>query len=181
MAKLDLMDKVAIPEGIEVILEGPKIKIKGPEGELERAFYIPAVKISKEDDFITLSSKNAAKKQKMLLKTTKAHIQNMIKGAAEGFEYTLKVCSGHFPMTVSFENGEFIVKNFLGESVARKRKIKSGVDIEIKGNDITVKGADKEKVGQAAASIEAITRVNNRDRRRFQDGIFITNKAGREI
>ena len=175
------MDKVSILEGVEVSLEGPIIKVKGPKGELERAFYTPAVKIVKEEGFIIFSVKNAAKKQKMFMKTIKAHVQNMMKGASEGFEYSLKICSGHFPMTASFENGEFVVKNFLGESVPRKKKIKTGVEVEIKGNDITIKGIDIEKVGQAAASIEAITRMTNRDRRRFQDGIFITNKAGREL
>ncbi len=181
MVKLDLMDKVEIREGVEVTLEGTKIKLKGPKGELERKFFTPAVKITKEDNFVVLSVKNAAKKQKMLMKTAKAHISNMMEGVVEGFEYTLKVCSGHFPMTVSFENNEFIVKNFLGESVPRKKKIKEGVDVQIKGNDTTISGADKERVGQAAASIESITRINNRDRRRFQDGIFITSKAGKEI
>jgi large subunit ribosomal protein L6 len=181
MAKLDLTDKVLIQEGVEVTIEGATIKVKGPQGELERDFYTPAVKISKEDNVIILSVKKAAKKQKMLMKTTKAHIKNMIKGTLEGYEYTLKICSGHFPMTVAFENDSVIVKNFLGESVPRKRKIKSDVKVVIKGNDITVNGIDIEKVGQAAASIEAITRMTNRDRRRFQDGIFITKKAGKEI
>jgi len=181
MTKLDLMDKVPIQDGIEVSIDGATIKVKGPQGELTRDFYVPAVKIVKEDNFIVLSVKNASKKQKMLMKTTKAHIQNMLKGVSTEFVYSLKVCSGHFPMTVSYDNGEVIVKNFLGESVPRKRKIKTGIKVEIKGNDITVSGLDKEKVGQAAAAIEAITRMTNRDRRRFQDGIFITKKAGKEI
>ncbi len=161
---------------------GPtNIKVKGPKGELERKAYSPTIKIKNENKEISFEVKKANKREKMLMKTTVAHVKNMIKGVTEEFEYTLKVCSGHFPMTVSFENGDFIVKNFLGESVPRKRKIIEGVKVEIKGTEITVNGQDKEKTGQAAAQIEAITRVTKRDRRRFQDGIFITSKAGKKI
>ena len=181
MVKTDLMDKISIPEGVEVEIESTEIKVKGPKGELERNIFTPSIKISKEEGFVVFSVSNAAKKQKMIMKTTEAHLKNMMKGVLEGYEYTLKICSGHFPMTVSFENGEIIVKNFLGESVPRKRKIRDDVEVEIKGNDILVKGADKEKVGQAAASIEAVTRMTNKDRRRFQDGIFMVSKAGKEL
>ena len=46
---------------------------------------------------------------------------------------------------------------------------------------ITVRSSDKEIGGQMAADIERITKVIKKDRRVFQDGIFITNKAGEEI
>lgn len=181
MAKLNITDKIEIPGGVEVIIEPTFIKIKGKNGELERKFYSPAIKISKEENNMVFKVKNATKKEKMLMKTTEAHIKNMIKGVLDGFEYHLKVCSGHFPMTVSYENGEVIVKNFLGESIPRKKKISKEVNVEIKGNDIAVTGADKEKTGQAAASIESITKMTTKDRRRFQDGIFMVSKAGKKI
>jgi large subunit ribosomal protein L6 len=181
MAKQNLKDEINIAEGVEVTIEPTAIKVKGPNGELERRFYSPAIKISKKENTIIFEVKNAAKREKMMMKTTEAHIKNMIKGVTEGFEYTLKVCSGHFPMTVALEGREVIVKNFLGESIPRKSKIPEGADVQINGNDITVKSINKETAGQAAAKIEAITRMTNKDRRRFQDGIFITEKAGKKI
>ncbi len=180
MAKLNITDKIEIPEGIEVEVNSTAIKIKGPKGELSRRFS-PLVKVAKTENEIVFEIKNATKREKTLMKTTEAHVKNMIKGVTEGFEYHLKICSGHFPMTVSYENGEVIVKNFLGESVPRKGKIPGDVNIEIKGDEITVTGIDKEKTGQAAAKIESITRMTSKDRRRFQDGIFITSKAGKKI
>ena len=181
MTKKDIKDIIEIPEGVEVTVEPTKINVKGPNGDLERRFYSPAVKIKKEENKISFEVKKATKREKTIMKTTEAHIKNMIKGVTEKFEYKLKVCSGHFPMTASYDNGEFIVKNFLGESVPRKIKINGDVEITVKGNDITVSGPDKEKAGQAAARIESMTRMTNKDRRRFQDGIFIISKAGKEI
>jgi len=55
------------------------------------------------------------------------------------------------------------------------------VEVELNGNDITVTGHNKEKTGQTAANIEKSTRLTNKDRRRFQDGIFMTHKAGANI
>ena len=181
MAKFDITEIIEIPEGIEISLNGRVMTAKGPKGECSKDLISPIVKIKVEEKKIILEVTKATKREKRLINTARAHVRNIIKGVTEGYVYKLKICSGHFPMTVAFENDSVIVKNFLGESVPRKRKIKSDVKVVIKGNDITVNGIDIEKVGQAAASIEAITRMTNRDRRRFQDGIFITKKAGKEI
>jgi large subunit ribosomal protein L6 len=181
MVKVDITDKISIPEGVEVSIESNKILVKGPKGELSRKIFTPGIKIEVKDGGVIFAIKKAAKKEKMVLKTNEAHLKNMIKGVLEEYKYELKICSGHFPMTVALENGIFTVKNFLGESVPRKKKMLEGINIEIRGNDITVTSIDKEKAGQVAASIEALTRVTNKDRRRFQDGIFMTSKAGKKI
>lgn len=181
MLRLDIKDKVDIPEGVDVSLDLLKIKINGPNGELERRIFYPKLKIKKEGSSIILESSKVSKKEKMFLKTTKAHIKNMILGVTEGFTYELKICSGHFPMTVTHEGNQIIIKNFLGERVSRTADILDGVNIEIKKDIIKLSGCNKELVGQTAANIERSTRITNRDRRRFQDGIYITEKAGIEL
>lgn len=178
MAKLNIKDEINIPEGVEITIDPPIAKVKGPSGELEKRLFHPLVKISVDKEKVNFEIKNANKKEKMFMKTFKAHINNMIKGVTEGFTYKLKICSGHFPMTISFEQNRFIIKNFLGEKVPRGAEIPEGVSVEIKKDDITLTGTNKEVVGQAAANIERATRITNRDRRKFQDGIFITEKSG---
>jgi len=168
-----------IPQEVEVSLNSSLV-IKGPKGELKRKFITPNVKLSIEDKKIIISSLNDKKAEKKLLYTVKSHIKNMIKGVIEGYIYKLQVCSLHFPMTVTIdkEKGFVIIKNFIGESKERKSKILPGVNVSLKGDIITVEGYDKESTGQTAANIETATKIRAKDRRIFQDGIYLTEKAG---
>lgn len=56
-----------------------------------------------------------------------------------------------------------------------------GVEIEVKKDSITLKSINKEAAGQTAANFEKATKIRNRDRRVFQDGLFIINKCGKDI
>ena len=58
-----------------------------------------------------------------------------------------------------------------------EQKILQGVDVKIKNKvELVVSGIDKELVGQTAANIERCATVKNRDRRVFQDGIYLLSK-----
>ncbi|MDD5177741.1 MAG: 50S ribosomal protein L6 [Candidatus Nanoarchaeia archaeon] len=177
----ELKEKIIIPENVEVHIEEDMIRVKGPHGEVEREIKYPNITITQEDGQIKLISKNATKREKRMMGTFKSHISNMIKGVTENYEYTLKICSSHFPMSVSTEKDEVIIKNFLGEKVPRKATIIEGVEVKIAGDEIKVKSASKEKAGQTAANIEQICKVKKRDKRVFQDGIYIMVKAGKKI
>ena len=111
--------------------------------------------------------------------TYKAHIHNMLRGVQNPFVYTLKACSGHFPMTTKVDKNQVIITNFLGEKTKRKAKIVEGVTVNINGIEITVEGIDLEKTGQTAANLEKATKIKGRDRRIFQDGCFIISKPER--
>ena len=76
---------------------------------------------------------------------------------------------------------KLIIKNFLGEKFPRILKLKEGVDVKIEGDKINVQSSSKELAGTTASDIEKITRRPNFDTRIFQDGIYITNKDGKEI
>jgi len=175
----DLQEEIELPEGVNGEVEGKKIIIKKGEMINERIFNYN-IKIEKSGSKIILSAKKATKREKKQIMSAKAHINNMIKGMGEKFVYKLQICTVHFPVTVTADKGEFIVKNFLGEIKPRKLKLKSGVEVKVEKEIVTIKSENKELAGQTAADIEILTKVKNRDRRIFQDGIFIIQKAGEE-
>jgi large subunit ribosomal protein L6 len=179
--KKQISEKIKIPSGVEVEIEGNKIIVKGKNGTNERSFSLSSLKLEKKGDEIIIGTDKGSKKEKMRMYTIVAHIKNMMKGVEEKFEYKLKICFGHFPITVEIKGKEAIIKNFLGEKVARKAKIPEGAEVEVSGDVITIQSKDIETAGQAAANLETATRIPNRDRRVFQDGIFMTSKCGEAI
>ena len=176
--KREIKKIVTVPENVDVKLNLPKITVKGPLGELERVFNLKNVDIKMEGNQIIISQDKATKREKKLINSTASHIVNLIKGTIKGYEYRLQICAIHFPITVKIEKskGLFEIKNFLGENKDRVIKIVPGVDVSVEGDIVIVKGISKELTGQQAATIENITRVRSKDRRIFQDGIWIIKK-----
>ncbi len=172
---------IELPENVRVSLQGRTVFFEGNKGKLEEKFENPNVLIEVKENKIILKSLKSSKKNKAVVKTYKAHIINAINGVENGFEYKLKICSGHFPMNVSLSNNEIVIKNFLGEKVPRKIQIIKGADVKIDGSIIKVTSIKKETAGQMAANIEQATRRPGFDKRIFQDGIYIIEKAGKKI
>jgi len=174
-------EEVEIPEGVEVTVENNVVKVKGPKGELQRELKYPGVQIFTEDGKVVVFKEFPRKKDIAIARTFKAHIANMIKGVTEGFTYKLKAVYSHFPMTVKVQGDEVVIENFLGEKNPRRAKILPGITVKVRGQEVIVEGIDKEAVGQTAANIEQATRITKWDRRVFQDGIYIVEKAGKPI
>jgi len=169
--------KVTIVEGSEVAIQDNLIKIKGPKGEIQREFNQNKLEIKVSGKEVEVIMKNKLKKTKAYAGSMISHIKNMIKGVTEGYLYKLKILYKHFPININVQGSEVVIKNFAGEKVPRVSKILEGVKVNIQGQIIEVSGTDKEKVGQTAANIENKTRITKKDIRRFQDGIFITQKG----
>ncbi|MFQ5474480.1 MAG: 50S ribosomal protein L6 [Candidatus Nanoarchaeia archaeon] len=165
-----------IPEGVQVNVDGFVINVKGPKGEVKRSLASRKVSFDVKGNTVVFTSDRPTKREKKLLLTFVAHLRNMIKGVTQGHRYELKICSGHFPMSVASRNNQFIVKNFLGEKVSRVLDVKEGAEVKVEGDLVSIESVDIEKAGQVAADIEHLTRINNRDIRIFQDGIYIVKK-----
>lgn len=181
MPKKGFVEELEIPERIKVMLENNVIKVSGEKGEIEREFRCRNIRLSLENNKVIFRVDRCTRREKKLIGTIRAHIRNMFKGVKEGFCYKLKICSGHFPMNVSVENNEIVIKNFCGEKVPRKARVLDDVSVKVEGDIIFVEGCDKEKVGQTSANIEQATKIKNIDRRIFQSGIFLIEKDGKEI
>lgn len=179
--KKEIIQEIEIPEAIEANIDGNLLTVKGEQGENKREFEVEGLEFKLKDNKIIIGDKKATKKEKKIINTIVAHIKNMIKGVQEEFEYKLKVCFNHFPITVEVKDNEAIIKNFLGEKIPRKVKILRGTKVNADKGIITVSSNDIELAGQTAANFEKATRIRMKDRRVFQDGIFITSKAGRAV
>ena len=173
-----MIKEVTIPEGVEVVIDGKKIRVTGQKGTLEKEFkHFFGITIRKEGDKVIVESKEDRRKVKAMVGTIAAHIRNMIKGVTEGYTYKLKIIYKHFPINVKVEKDRVVIQNFLGEKSPRIAKIIGDVKVEVKGDIIEVSGIDKDAVGQTAANIEQTCRIKKFDRRVFIDGIYIVEKG----
>ena len=171
-----IREEIEIPEGVEVIIENNEVSIKGPNGVNSRKFTYPNVGIKKEENSVVLETAFPKKKDKAMIGTTRAHINNMIVGVTDGFEYHMKIVFAHFPMTVKAEKDKVVIDNFLGERHPRTAKIIGDSKVAVKGDEVTITGINKEHVGQTMANLEQATKIKGRDPRVFQDGIYLTSK-----
>jgi large subunit ribosomal protein L6 len=140
---------VVIPAGVTVtIADGNKITVKGPKGTLERVLA-PEMDIKVENDTVVVTRPNDLKKMKSLHGLTRTLINNMVTGVSAGFTKELEVNGVGYRAA---KQGKKLVLN-LGYSHVVEMVDPEGLESTVDGNKITVKGIDKEKVGQYAAEI----------------------------
>ncbi len=182
MVKIDhIAHKIPLMDGVNATLSGDLLSVSKGNNSLSREFVHPKIELRVSNEEIIVFCNLPRRAEKALSGTWSAHINNMVNGVDVGYEYHLKAVYSHFPMTLKVQGDIMTVTNLFGEKVPRVAKLPwSPSDVEVKisnKTDVVVKGIDKEKVGQTAANIERSCRIKNRDRRVFQDGIYITSKG----
>ena len=186
--------ELPIPEAVDVEIDHLDVSVSGDNGSVTRRLWFPDVSVSIETvevpvdgdddsdetesvDAVVIESDADDAKTMSTLGTFESHVENMFHGVTEGWTYEMEVFYNHFPMQVTVENEEVVIENFLGERAPRRAPIHGDdTQVQVDEEEITVSGPDKEAVGQTAAEIEQLTRVNDKDVRVFQDGVYITNK-----
>jgi large subunit ribosomal protein L6 len=179
--KKKLERNIEFPSTIQVSINGDEITVKGNGKESKRRFNMKGIKANVENGKINLVSEKATRRESKMMGTIWAHVKNMIKGINEDFIYEMEICNVHFPMNVKQEGNKVVIKSFLGEKNPRFASILPHTKVDIKGSTIVISSHIIENAGQTATNIEKATRVVGRDRRIFQDGIFITKKLGEKI
>jgi len=140
---------IAIPAGVTVeVAENNKVTVKGPKGTLERVLPTE-MEIKVEGAEVVVSRPNDLKKMKSLHGLTRTLINNMVVGVTSGYEKKLEVNGVGYRAAKS---GKKLTLN-LGYSHPVEMEDPEGLECTVEGNIITVKGIDKEKVGQYAAEI----------------------------
>ena len=140
---------IAIPAGVTVeIAENNKVTVKGPKGTLERVFP-KEMEIKVEGAEVVVTRPNDLKKMKSLHGLTRTLVNNMVTGVTNGFEKKLEINGVGYKASKA---GKVLTLN-LGFSHPVEMTDPEGVESVVEGNNITIKGIDKEKVGQYAAEI----------------------------
>ena len=142
---------VVIPTGVDVRFEGNFIEVKGPKGTLTRAFH-PRIVLRQEGAQVVVSRQSDAKLDKSLHGLSRTLLDNMIMGVTIGFEKQLEIVWGGF--RAQLQNRTLTLQ--LGHSHPITYEAPEGIEFELNRSLITVRGIDKELVGQTAANIRAI-------------------------
>lgn len=144
---------VEIPGSVQVDVNGSLVHVKGPKGELQRAFS-PLIGIALENNqlLITRNSDNPA--ERALHGTTRAVLANMVTGVSKGFQVVLEVEGVGYRAEM---DGKTLTLH-VGYSHPVKVEPPAGISFETdaKTRQIKVSGFDKETVGQVAANIRKV-------------------------
>ena len=143
---------IAVPAGVTVeIAENNKVTVTGPKGTLSKELPVE-MEIKQEGDEIIVTRPNDLKRMKSLHGLTRTLINNMVVGVTEGYKKVLEVNGVGYRASKS---GNKLTLN-LGYSHPVEMVDPEGLEAVVEGqNKITVKGIDKEKVGQYAAEIRS--------------------------
>ena len=143
--------EIAIPAGTEVILTQGEVSVKGKGGTLTRALH-PGITIAVNGAAVTVTPANSSRLAKALWGTYAAHMRNMIAGVNTPFVKKLQVEGIGYKAELSGKQ----IKLAVGFSHPVLVQIPDGLTVGIDKNMITVTGADKEQLGEFAASVRAI-------------------------
>lgn len=142
---------IEIIEGVEVKIDGQKVTVKGPRGELSQEVR-PEIKVALEDKKIVVKPAKETKETKAFWGLTRALLSNMVKGVSEGYDKKLEIQGVGYRAAIQ---GEDIVLN-IGFSHTVEIKAPEGIKLSVEKNIITVSGIDKGLVGEVAATIRRV-------------------------
>ena len=144
---------VEVPTEVKVDIKGTYVKVKGPNGEMDRLFS-PIVSITFNENQVVVTRSSDEPEARALHGTTRALIQNMVTGVKDGFTKVLEIEGVGYRAEM---NGENLVLN-VGYSHPVEIEPPSGVKFEVdnKSREVKVHGMDKESVGQIASNIREV-------------------------
>ncbi|MEQ8694576.1 MAG: 50S ribosomal protein L6 [Gammaproteobacteria bacterium] len=142
---------IEVPKGVDVNVAGQQITVKSSKGELSHTVH-ELVSVKLDDSTLNVAANGTSKSAKALSGTTRAVLDNMVTGVAEGFERKLQIIGVGYRAQVQGST----LNLSLGFSHPVDFAIPEGITIETPSQtEIVVKGIDKQQVGQVAAEIRA--------------------------
>lgn|SRR5918992_3644815 len=167
---------ITVPSGVEVSIEQGRISVRGPRGLLERS--IPeGISVEKSDGEIRVGRASEAREVRALHGLVRSLVANMVQGVTEGYEKRLEIYGVGYRATKQGNNLELAV----GFSHPVRKEAPPGIEFDLPApTKITVRGIDKELVGQTAAEIRAVKKPEPYKAKGIRyEGEYIRRKAGK--
>lgn len=143
---------IAVPPGVKVNIEGDRVTVSGPKGELSRSLPSEML-INLEGDVLSISRPSDSKKHRSYHGLTRSLLANMVDGVSKGFEKALEIVGVGYRAEKSGD--KLIIR--IGYSHPVEVMPLPGTTLNVEGNNrIIVSGINNEVVGQMAAEIRAI-------------------------
>ena len=141
---------ISIPSGVECKVNGSRVEVKGPKGQLGRDMH-PNMKIEFKDNEVKIIRPTDGRLDRSLHGLTRTLINNMVLGVSTGYSKQLNIVGVGYKVALK---GKDLDLN-LGHSHAINYPAPKGIEFDVDGkkNTVVVKGINKELVGQTAAEI----------------------------
>ncbi len=167
---------INLAEGVTVSVDGTKVTVKGPKGELVKEFS-PLISVSVEGAQVTTERANDNRQTKMFHGTTNSLIQGMVTGVTEGFEKTLEIIGVGYNVVQKGTALQFS----LGLSHKIDLEVPAHLTAEVVSNtELKISGIDKQQVGEFAAKIKAYRKPEPYGGKGIRyKGEYIIRKAGK--
>ena len=167
---------ITVPSGVEVKLGSGNLSVKGPKGQLERSFP-EEVSVEQADGEIRVKRNAETPAARAMHGLFRSLIANMVEGVTNGYEKRLEIHGVGYRATKQGNDLELAV----GFSHSVRKAAPSGIEFEVPTpTRITVRGIDKELVGQTAAEIRAIKKPEPYKAKGIRyEGEYIRRKGGK--
>jgi len=168
---------IPVPSGVDVSVAGRRITVKGPQGTLERE--LPGeITVRQEDSTLVVERPNDERQNRALHGLTRSLVNNMVLGVSTGFTKDLEIVGVGYRATAQGPNK---IDLALGFSHSVPVEAPAGITFEVPApNRISVKGIDKELVGQVAANIRKIRKPEPYKGKGVRyAGEYVARKAGK--
>ena len=169
--------KIVVPAGVTVTNENNIVTVKGPKGELSLEL-VKGIEVSLEENTLTVTRPNDEKYTRSIHGTTRALIQNMIKGVTDGFEKVLEIQGVGYRAQLQ---GTTLVVH-AGHSHPHNMVIPQGLTVKVPTpTEIRISGIDKQLVGQFAAEVRILRKPEPYKGKgiRYQ-GEYVRRKEGKK-